>query len=1147
MTNLELFVKDPTQSELLNNGVAEVRDMLSESELRTLRYELETYVCEGQYSAGLERILRTYLTNLDKPEQPAVWIGGFFGSGKSHLVKMLRYLWVNYEFSDKATAQGIAKLPTEITDALRELSAAGKRFGGLHAASGTISAGASSVRLALLGIIFGSAGLPENYPLAKFVLWLKRQGTYEHVKQHIEHSGKSFENELGDLYVSPRIARALLDSDPSFAPSVAEVKPLLKNQFPDVTNSDISLADMEKAIRETLTQDGRFPCTLIVLDEVQQFIGDNPDRTLKVREVVEVCSKKFDGRVVIVGTGLSALSGTPQLQKLQGRFRISLHLSDTDVETVIRKVVLLKKPDKVPVVRKVLSDYSGEISRQLVGTKIEPGNEDTEHDVEDYPLLPVRNRFWEHVLHAVDSGGMSGQLRNQLRIVHEAVKQNARDQVGTVIPGDFIYDQISTDLQQTNVLLPEIHSTIQKQRNGTAEGTLRSRLCALVFLIGKLPRENGADIGLRATSDALADLLVEDLKAGGAKLRTKVPEHLRELTESGVLIQVDNEYRLQTRESSAWDADYRDRFNKIINDEGRYASERADVLRVACGERIKTLKLSHGASSVGRKLDLHFSQQAPDLKSAAIPVWVRDGWSEDENAMLTDARRAGTESPVVYVFTPRRDNDELKRAIAGKHAADETLQVRGIPATPAAQEARQSIESRQAAANRSLQSVLENIFSGARVLLAGGSEYPGATLNDAVLSAAKDALTRLYPQFDIADHAKWETVAKRARSGDGGALEVVDYNGDPESHPVCAAVLRETNVGKRGSELRRHFASPPFGWAQDAVDGALLTLLVAGKIKATQDGRPVEPKQLDGTRIGTAVFRSEQTTLTGGQRIAIRKLFQEASVECKPNEELIAASQYLQMMLSLAEGAGGAPPLPEKPDTAHLRTYSEQSGNEQLLSLYNDRERLSREAKDWRAAKETIRQREPRWETLNRLVNHARGLPVVAEVEPQVKAISDQRSLLDGQDHTQVLCERLTQTLRETLGTAAASYEAEHAGQMKHLAASSAWQSLTPEQQSGILSSHEIASVPTVRVGSEAEVLASLASISLQDWQTRHDALSTRFERARKDAEKLAEPTAVRVRLPSATLRTAAEVDEWLAGVRDEIITKIEEGNPVIV
>ena len=56
---------------MLNNGVAEVRDIQSHSELQTLRYELETFVCEGQYATGLARILGSYLQNLDKPEQPA--------------------------------------------------------------------------------------------------------------------------------------------------------------------------------------------------------------------------------------------------------------------------------------------------------------------------------------------------------------------------------------------------------------------------------------------------------------------------------------------------------------------------------------------------------------------------------------------------------------------------------------------------------------------------------------------------------------------------------------------------------------------------------------------------------------------------------------------------------------------------------------------------------------------------------------------------------------------------------------------------------------------------------------------------------------------------------------------------------------------
>jgi len=111
------------------------------------------------------KILETFLRNLGQPEQPGVWVSGFYGSGKSHLVKMLRYLWVDYQFPDQATARGLVRLPQEVKDLLKELSTRGKQFGGLHAASGKLGAGAGdSIRLAALAIVFASAGLPGIMP-----------------------------------------------------------------------------------------------------------------------------------------------------------------------------------------------------------------------------------------------------------------------------------------------------------------------------------------------------------------------------------------------------------------------------------------------------------------------------------------------------------------------------------------------------------------------------------------------------------------------------------------------------------------------------------------------------------------------------------------------------------------------------------------------------------------------------------------------------------------------------------------------------------------------------------------------------------------------------------------------------------------------
>ena len=114
MKNRQVYLKDPSTRTLVNEGVASVNDEGTDQALAVLRYELETFVCDGQYERGMEHILDTYLRNLGQPQQPAVWISGFYGSGKSHLAKMLRALWSDTQFPDGAMARGIANLPLGI-------------------------------------------------------------------------------------------------------------------------------------------------------------------------------------------------------------------------------------------------------------------------------------------------------------------------------------------------------------------------------------------------------------------------------------------------------------------------------------------------------------------------------------------------------------------------------------------------------------------------------------------------------------------------------------------------------------------------------------------------------------------------------------------------------------------------------------------------------------------------------------------------------------------------------------------------------------------------------------------------------------------------------------------------------------------------
>ncbi|MBM3708645.1 MAG: BREX system P-loop protein BrxC, partial [Actinobacteria bacterium] len=292
MKTKEIFLKDPLAWKLINEGVSSNND----EDLATLRYELESFVCDGEYLNGMRRILQGYRDKFDGSEQKAAWISGFYGSGKSHLAKVLRYLWINFAFPDGTTAQSIAHLPDEITDLLREIETLGKRHTGLHMAGGTLKAGSGSVRLRIMSLFFKSVGLPSSYPYAKFILHLKRDGKLADFKKAIEAQGKDFDKELGRLYTSGAVAKAYIHcydhmKDPS------QVGPLLKAEYSNV--EDVSIEEMCNIIRESISIDGKIPCTLLVLDEIQQFIGQDAQIALDVQEVTEALSKQMQGRLMI--------------------------------------------------------------------------------------------------------------------------------------------------------------------------------------------------------------------------------------------------------------------------------------------------------------------------------------------------------------------------------------------------------------------------------------------------------------------------------------------------------------------------------------------------------------------------------------------------------------------------------------------------------------------------------------------------------------------------------------------------------------------------------------------------------------------------------------------------------------------------------
>ena len=677
MTIQELLQRDPSRP-LVNQGQARIADKRDERAIAELQAELRSFVCEGQYADGIARIVESFLKNLAHTSQQAAWVSGFFGSGKSHLLKMLAHLWVDTVFPDGSTARSLVPdIPDDLRSAFRELDTAGKRSGGLAAAAGSLPSGSTDlVRQTVLGVLLRGVGLPDQYSQAQFVLWLQAHGYLDRVKQEVVNAGRAWETELNNLYVSGHIARGVLACDSKFAGSEVEARKTIREQFPK-RDTDIPTADFLRVAKQALRQagrDGRLPCTVLILDEAQQYIGDSNDRSVLFTEVAEAISKELESQVVLVAAGQSALTGVPLLQKLMDRFTIRVPLSDTDVETVTRKVLLQKKPAAIPAVRDELNKYSGEISRQLQGTRIGEIGSDAKIIVDDYPLLPVRRRFWEHCFRQIDAAGTSSQLRSQLRIIHDAVAKIAPRSLGAVVPGDELFDALAPEMVNTGVLLRELNEKIIALSPDWKTGDpLARRLCGLIFLISKLPREAGADIGVRTTKEHLADLVVDDLRGDNGKLRDDVDTTLNRLVTLGVLMPVENEFRLQTREGSEWDREFKNRQTKLAADAADVQIRRNNLLYAEIDRFVRAQKVVHGAAKESRDLLVSRDQTPPEVTGSGIPVWVRDEWSASEKSMVDAARSAGPDSSIIYVFIPRASDEDILRWIIEAAAAEQTI------------------------------------------------------------------------------------------------------------------------------------------------------------------------------------------------------------------------------------------------------------------------------------------------------------------------------------------------------------------------------------------------------------------------------------------------------------------------------------------
>ena len=395
------------------NGVIKV----AQDDERSMVQELSEYVITKELRRHFNTFLNHYEHSLEQPtDKIGVWISGFFGSGKSHFLKMLSYLLSNRTVGGKKAVQYFAdKFDDPMMYAQLE----------------------NCVKVPTETILFN---IDSKSPLTKdktAILRVFAKVFYEHqgfygndlkvakLEQFISRSGKTeqfrecFANINGGSWEDSRESFAFFEDDIVAAMSEAldMSETAARNWFNGEEEIELSIEQLVKEIKEYVEGKGKDNRLLFMIDEVGQYIGSDSDLMLNLQTSVEEIGTQCGGRVWVMVTSQEAIDSITKISgndfsKIQGRFNTRLSLSSSSVDEVIKKRILAKTETAEQLLRQQYEKNQQVLknlftfSRAILDLKGYSGEGEF---IETYPFVPYQFRLMQNVLAEIRKHGNSGK------------------------------------------------------------------------------------------------------------------------------------------------------------------------------------------------------------------------------------------------------------------------------------------------------------------------------------------------------------------------------------------------------------------------------------------------------------------------------------------------------------------------------------------------------------------------------------------------------------------------------------------------------------------------------------------------------------------------------------------------------------------
>lgn len=540
--------------------------------------ELEEYVCTDEIVKSFRTFFRKYRESLTVPtSKMGVWITGFFGSGKSHFLKILGYILENEVVAGVHASEYFKdKISDQMVLADIRQSAKANNLVVLFNIDSKAKSDSKTKTQAIMDIMIRAFNEAVGYCGASpWVADLERTLDEE---GKLEEFASTFEEISGRNWTQTR-AKALLNRDSMIKALVAvrgmteeSAKIFIEDQTRNFTSTTEDFGKIVNAYCEK--HNSR---VVFLMDEVGQFIGDNTQLMLNLQTCVEDLGKFAHGKAWVVITSQQELKAMidstkdkqHDFSKIQGRFNTRLLLSGANADEVIKRRILDKKKNAETPLRALYDANASRLS-QVILFPAKPtwsGYKDADEFKDVYPFVSYQFELLQKVFESIREHGMSEgkhisqNERSLLDAFQTSAKKVMDKESGLLVPFDSFYATAEEFIDY------DIKTVFTNAAKKPSLDDFDIRVLRILFMIKHVK-------DMPATIDRLATLMVDSINVDKGALKARILEALQRLEAETLIQKNGDEYDFLTNEEQ----DVNKQINNSAYNEGEVQRTVLDII-----------------------------------------------------------------------------------------------------------------------------------------------------------------------------------------------------------------------------------------------------------------------------------------------------------------------------------------------------------------------------------------------------------------------------------------------------------------------------------------------------------------------------------------------------------------------------------------